>query len=122
MPRPHVPWAGDLEYVEARIIQDAFNQGQFWERAQKGELQQVVWRESHPKNPPEDHPYCTRSQNIVYFNAEGVPICRIHQYLKPDGTIGGSGRPDPKVLVMGDRILATRVPRTSSEATEPPVA
>jgi hypothetical protein len=29
----------------------------------------------------------------------------VHQYLRPDGTLGASGLPDPKWLRDGDRIL-----------------
>ncbi len=35
---------------------------------------------------------------LSYLDAGGQEIARVHQYLLPDGGIGGSGRPDPKRL------------------------
>jgi len=32
----------------------------------------------------------------------------VHQYLRPDGIIGGSGKPDPKWVVVGDKVMALR--------------
>jgi len=29
-------------------------------------------------------------------------IAIVHQYLLPNGTLGGSGRPDPKRVTVGD--------------------
>jgi len=31
-------------------------------------------------------------------------MVEIHRYLQPDGTLGASGRPDPKRVNMGDVI------------------
>jgi hypothetical protein len=28
----------------------------------------------------------------------------VHQYLRPDGKVGGSGRPDPKAVLDGDTL------------------
>ena len=42
-----------------------------------------------------------RSQVVSYFDrAVRVAIC--HRYVLPDGTLGASGRPDPKWLRVGD--------------------
>ncbi len=38
---------------------------------------------------------------ISYLNGEGQRVFTVHQYLRPDGSIGGSGLPDPKFLVEG---------------------
>jgi hypothetical protein len=45
---------------------------------------------------------------VYYYTQDGNPIAVVHQYLRPDGTIGASGRPDPKRLFLEDRILAVR--------------
>lgn len=42
-------------------------------------------------------PMGTRSQFIRYSD-KGRWVVEIHQYLRPDGTLGASGRPDPKRL------------------------
>ena len=35
---------------------------------------------------------------VAYLNDAGHRIFLVHFYLRPDGTIGGSGKPDPKWL------------------------
>lgn len=59
----------------------------------------MVTRDGHPSAERSGEPYCTRSQIIDYWDSHGEKIAEVHRYLRPDGTIGGSGLPDPKVLV-----------------------
>jgi len=48
----------------------------------------------------------TRSQIVRYFRrSDDLMVAIVHQYLRPDGTLGASGLPDPKWLRDGDRIL-----------------
>jgi hypothetical protein len=54
-------------------------------------------------------PFCTRSQLISYLDDAGQEVARVHQYLQPDGTLGASGRPDPKRL-LHDGILYFPLP------------
>jgi hypothetical protein len=52
------------------------------------------------QNPePTIGPPGTRSQIVTYYTREGTLVAYVHQYLRPDGTLGGSGRPKPKVLI-----------------------
>jgi hypothetical protein len=69
--------------------------------AQDGRLRQDRKRHSHCNPPPDGHPYCTHSQIVRYFDPEGQKVAVVHQYLKPDNTLGGSGQPDPKWLLIG---------------------
>jgi hypothetical protein len=46
---------------------------------------------------PAHEPPGTRSQSVPYLLL-GVKIAVCHQYLRPDGTFGASGLPDPKLL------------------------
>lgn len=48
-------------------------------------------------------PAGTLSQ-IVAYESDGNRIALVHRYLRPDGSIGASGRPDPKEL-LEDGIL-----------------
>lgn len=48
----------------------------------------------------------TRSQFIRYLDRGGQWVVEIHQYLRPDGTLGGSGKRDPKRLRIGNTIYA----------------
>ena len=50
-------------------------------------------------------PEGTRSQMVWYLGQDGQKLILVHQYLLPDGTIGGSGRPDPKRMVLDDEII-----------------
>ena len=52
--------------------------------------------------------YCSRSQAVRYYNDVHRLIAVVHQIRSPDGTLGASGRPDPKYLRLEDRILKTR--------------
>jgi hypothetical protein len=88
--------------VSARELRKLFNNSGYWEQCQTGQLQVVRRKSKHPASPLAQEPVCTRSQYIVYINEQGEEIAGVHQYLRPDGTIGLSGRPDPKkVLIDG---------------------
>jgi hypothetical protein len=41
----------------------------------------------------------TLSQIVAYHDAAGRKIAIVHRYLRPDGSLGGSGLPDPKMIV-----------------------
>lgn len=86
-------------------------------KARRGELIAVVQRERHPALPLAAEPFCTRSQLVSYFDGSGNEIARVHQYLRTDGTIGLSGRPDPKRLLEGG-ILYRITKQTMSEAPD----
>lgn len=88
--------------VTPQELRKLFNGGCFWERVCSGELHAQVETESHPSPLKSGQPLCTRSQMVAYFNANKQEVARVHQYKRPDGSIGASGRPDPKrVLVDG---------------------
>lgn len=97
--------------VDADTLRRLFNGGRYWEEARAGRLSQAVkWeRTPHLANEPPG----TRSQVVAYYDAEGRRVAIVHQYLRPDGTLGGSGRPDPKELLEGD-ILFYAKPRPAS--------
>lgn len=86
-------------YISQHELRDLFNNGDYWGKVQQGELTTKMKRDNHPSPPRADLPFCTRSQIIEYWREERQRLALVHQYLKPDGTIGGSGRPDPKLLV-----------------------
>ncbi len=76
-----------------------FNELQLWERAKAGELRQVVGDNRHPALTKAKEPHCTRSQIISYMDKDDNEVARVHQYLRPNGKIGASGKPDPKKLL-----------------------
>jgi hypothetical protein len=42
---------------------------------------------------------------VKYYSQDGEVLALVHQYLRPDGTIGASGKPDPKRLYLTKEIL-----------------
>ncbi|HEV8364995.1 MAG TPA: hypothetical protein VGQ52_15885 [Gemmatimonadaceae bacterium] len=49
-------------------------------------------------------PAGTRSQIIAYHAFGGAMVAVVHQYLLPDGSIGASGLPDPKRLLINNML------------------
>ena len=87
------------------IIRQYFNQSQVLDQVQNGYLNAVITKDNHLDDPPPSEPFCTHSQILWYYTRDGDPVAVVHQYLRPDGTLGGCGLPDPKRLYLADRIL-----------------
>ena len=90
--------------VTAQEMCEIFNREQYWERLQRGEFRAVLLEDRIPASIEADEPKDTRSQMISYRDKDDNEMARVHQYLRPDGTIGASGKPDPKRLLF-DGIL-----------------
>jgi hypothetical protein len=82
--------------VTAAELRNRFNKAEYWRRAQEGEFTERLMRDRHPHPPRSGDPYCTRSQIMAIFDSQGKKVAIYHRYLRPDGTLGGSGLPDPK--------------------------
>ena len=95
-----------------------FNDGRYFERVQTGELKAVLM-EDRPAPPAADQPPGTRSQMISYRDASDKEIARVHQYLKADGTLGASRKPDPKRLLINDTLFRLT---KAKDRQEPPTA
>ena len=80
-----------------------FNTGGYEDRVQKGELKVRV-DSSHPTPPKANMPAGTLSQMVAYLDTNGNEVVGAHRYLKTDGTLGASGRPDPK-RILKDGVL-----------------
>ena len=65
-------------------------------RAANGEFGCCLADEKTPDSA--DEPSGTRSLTVSYVNDAGERVFMVHFYLRPDGSIGGSGKPDPKWL------------------------
>ncbi len=90
-----------MKRIEPTEMQKMFNEGGFWDKTKTGELTSVTLEHRHPALTAANEPHCTHSQMISYRDASGNEVARVHQYLRTDGTIGASGKPDPKRLVVG---------------------
>jgi hypothetical protein len=95
--------------ITSAQLRKIFNGSELWERAQSGEFEERVLTAGHPSPRDSGEPYCTQSQIVGYFELRGGRrIALVHQYLRPDGTVGASGRPDPKaVLDRGTLYIAS---------------
>lgn len=97
-----------VEWVSADIIRKLFNDGQYYQQLLDNKLTAHLKADKILSKVPVGEPEGTRSQIVYYFDLEGNPVAIVHQYMRPDGTIGASGKPDPKKLFLEDRIIATR--------------
>lgn len=66
-------------------------------RAERGELKTRIVYDRPPRRGT-TLPLGTRSQLIYYEDRSGVVLAKAHRYLLPDGSVGGSGLPDPKMV------------------------
>ena len=99
-----------VKYVGAKKIQQAFNKRQLYSRLLAGELQASIRDDNHLNRARAANlrmPHCTCSQMVAYLE-QGQLVTIVHQYLQPDGTLGGSGQPDPKWLRVGQDIWKYR--------------
>lgn len=89
-----------------------------WDRVITGELSLRV-RQSRPAPPPgrSGQPEGTLSQLIDIFESSGAFLASAHRYLRPGDDPRFGGRPDPKRLVVNERMLALRSqpPETNQE-------
>jgi hypothetical protein len=87
-------------YVSRQRIRALFNEGKYWRRARDGEFTlEYIYNKLAPAGAGQ--PRGTKSQIVAYINSNGEQIALVHHYLRPDGTLGGSGKPDPKELLQG---------------------
>lgn len=97
--------------ITSAELREIFNRDRLWERAQSGEFAEQVLRAGHPAPALSGEPHCTQSQIVAYLLPDGTKVATVHQYMRPDGTLGASGRPDPKALVKdGVLYFATSAP------------
>jgi hypothetical protein len=92
--------------IPVRVSQDKlrefFRDGQYPARIQAREFRAVVYSETiirPPNRIASQEPPGTKSQMIEYLDSLGNRIALVHRYLRPDGTLGASGKEDPKALV-----------------------
>lgn len=91
--------------VSAAELRRLFNEGRYHERAQANQLLISVESEREARDSA-GQPPGTLSQMVWYFDPSTLDrVALVHQYRRPDGSIGGSGRPDPKRLLLQDEIL-----------------
>lgn len=93
--------------VSATELRRMFNDGLYVERVQSGELTEKVLSQNTPSPRAHQQPG-TKSQLVAYLDAQGREVARTHQYLRPGGTLGGSGKPDPKKIFKEGKLYVVR--------------
>ncbi len=86
------------KYISAKEIRAYFNEGRYVDLVSYGVLKTKLIREG-PAGPSANQPPGTKSQVIAYLDSSSKQVAVVHQYVTPAGTLGGSGKPDPKRLL-----------------------
>lgn len=84
--------------VSAFELRRLFIESGYAALVETGALIEFVEADGHPSQSKANEPYWTRSQIIAYRDEDGTTLARVHRYLRTDGTIGASGKPDPKFI------------------------
>lgn len=98
----------DIEKVSPNTIRMLFNASEYPQLINNGELEKVTLKMKVLQNPGlRNLPNGTKSEIILYRDRTRDLFVIIHQYLKPDGTLGASGKPDPKrIKIEGKMYVA----------------
>jgi hypothetical protein len=99
--------AAPIREIDEEEMRKLFNDGRYFERARAGEFRVVIVADTRASRRS-GQPHGTRSQEIHYCDKYGRTVAILHQYRRPDGTLGGSGRPDPKFLIIEGMIYRLR--------------
>lgn len=95
-----------VKRVSPETIRAMFNNSQCPELIRTGDMVPEVIKDSVMQDPHlKGEPKGTRSQVIRYLDQTGQWVVVVHQYLRPNGALGGSGRPDPKRIKIGETIF-----------------
>ncbi len=74
----------------------------------EGRIESGLLRESviydRPPASTSNQPEGTRSEVVDYLDGDGRVVVRVHRFVNPDGTLGGSGLMDPVELLHDGRI------------------
>lgn len=110
--RPRIPRVGDhgkrhIGTQQGDVYRKAtsselirlFNQAQIEKRVASKDCSFQIVKNDHPSSPLANEPVCTRSQLLEFYDKNGQKIAVAHRYLRPDNTVGLSGRPDPKEVL-----------------------
>lgn len=86
--------------VSPKEIRLMFNTGCFRDQLRSGELRARVKVSDHPSPEKAIEPVCTHSEILEYIDGDDQRVALVHQFTRRDGSIGGSGLPDPKLLLV----------------------
>jgi hypothetical protein len=103
----------ERQAVDAATLRQLFNDSGYYLSVQSGEFSEEVVYEGPPSRAA-NQTAGTVSQRVRWYDASGRWVATVHQYVKPDGSLGGSGRPDPKQMRIGSVTYSVDLSRRSS--------
>ncbi len=87
--------------VAVDILQKIFNEGPYLRQIENGELLPSLRKSRLVQSS--NWPPGTRSESVWYIDSRSrKDVVLVHRFLLPDGSLGGSGLPDPKVIWTDD--------------------
>jgi hypothetical protein len=93
-----------IRAVSLAELRRIFNDGRYYHKTQTGDLWEDVLESRHAVPYRSGQPPCTWSQIVAYRDNGGHKIAVVHQYVRTDKTLGASGKPDPKWLLVDGTI------------------
>jgi hypothetical protein len=88
--------------IAEKAIRKLFNDGDFWARALRGEFKTLTLQ-SYPA-PREAHQRPGAKSEVIEYRDLNGRVALVFQYTNPDGSLGASGKPDPKALLIDNTI------------------
>ena len=88
-----------VKFVTKQEIRRLFNTS-ILPKKKKGKFYEKVKKDNHPSRPLAKEPFCTKSQFVVYYDKNHQEVANAHRYLRRDGSLGASGKPDPKQVIL----------------------
>ena len=85
-------------------MREAFNSQQFDEKARLGQISFRQEGNASAAPPHLNFPEGTVSRRVAVIGGNGKKLAICHQYVLPDGSLGASGRNDPKQILVGDEL------------------
>jgi hypothetical protein len=92
------PKAPTIKRVTSEQMCKRFNDGSYWAKVLKGEWTAHVL-ESNISHLLTSETVEITSVMLSYHDENGDERARVHQFMRPDGTLAASGKPDPKRLL-----------------------
>lgn len=91
------------QFVSEAELRRIFNENRYFERMQEGEFRSRIVKQTRRRGG-DPRVRNAMSQTVEYWDRQGRRVALVHQYRMKDGRLGGSGKPDPKVVVHDDSI------------------
>ena len=91
--------------VPPSILRQRFNNSELSPLIEAGLLEPKRQEDRHLTDPERiGEKYCTQHQWKRYVDSDGKIILETSNFLRRDGTLGASGKPDPKRMRVGNRL------------------